>query len=262
MSRRLPMTLCGTAMCLGVAVTACSRPAAPTAPSPAAVAGSTAARPDGAGQSQITLCHAQGDGSYAPLTVSVAAEAAHRAHGDAAIGEAVPTDPTMVFAADCTATAPVINVLVQVTAGTTGTFNWAGQSVTTPAGGPFASLRFNWFTFSGAPTAFGTLYLLTQEYLGLPGDLGPSTPGYVAQSVAIVDNEYRFAPGVTLNGSTQYWFYTDTQGAFVTSFFGSTYAGGDLYVTGVPTLPFHKALAAAGIFLDANFKLQGTTVTP
>jgi hypothetical protein len=33
------------------------------------------------------------------------------------------------------------------------------------------------------------------------------------------------------------------------------------YVTGVPTLGFHKVVAAPGVFLDANFKLQGTVPT-
>jgi hypothetical protein len=141
-----------------------------------------------------------------------------------------------------------------------GTFNFAGQSLVIPGGGSFNNLRFNWYTFAGSPAAFGTLYLLTQEYLGLPGDLSPSTPGFVARSETIVDNQYRFAPGITLTGGTQYWVYTDTQGSFVTSFFGSTYAGGDLYLTGVPTLPFRKAIAAPGVFLDANFRLQGSAV--
>lgn len=245
-------------LALAAIIAACSHQESPTTPSSAAHRGTAGA--EGTGQSAITLCHAQGDGSYAALTVSVAAEAAHRAHGDGAIGESVPGDPAMIFSAACMPVAPVIDVLVQVTTGSTGTFNWAGQSVTTPVGGPFNNLRFNWYTFSGDPTAFGTLYLLTQEYLGLPGGLGPSTPGYVGQSVSIVDNQYRFAPGVTLDGATQYWFYTDAQGSFVTSFFGSTYPGGDLYLTGVPTLPFHKAIAGPGIFLDANFRLEGSTV--
>jgi hypothetical protein len=63
-----------------------------------------------------------------------------------------------------------------------------------------------------------------------------------------------------LTGGTQYWVYTDTQGSFVMSFFGSTYADGDLYLTGIPTLPFRKAIASPGVFLDANFRLQGSAV--
>lgn len=247
---------------IGVAaiVTACSKPAAPTSPT-ASTLSAIDARPDSSsagGPGQVTLCHAQDSrGTYIPLTISAAAEAAHRAHGDGAVGEQLPGDPTMMFGAGCTPVAVTLALLVDVRAGSTGTFNFAGQSVTTPAGGLFNNLRFNWYTFAGDPTAFGTLYLLSAEYLGLPGGLSPSTPGFIARSLTIVGNEYRFDPAVEINGGTQYWFYTDTQGSFVTSFFGSTYPGGDLYVTGVPTLEFHKALAAPGVFLDANFTLRG-----
>ena len=253
--RRQDYLLCALA---GALLTACTSPSSPVSPdSVNTSASSTAAA---RGSDRVTLCHARGNGSYDLLTVSASAEAAHRAHGDGAVGEQLPGDPTMRFNAGCAAVPVTIAPLIEVTAGSTGTFNFAGQSVVTPAGGPFNNLRFNWYTFSGPPTAFGTLYLLSQEYLGLPGGLSPSTPGFVARSESIVDNQYRFAPGVTLTAGAQYWFYTDTQGSFVTSFFGSTYAGGDLYVTGVPTLPFHKALAAPGVFLDANFRLQGTAV--
>jgi hypothetical protein len=57
----------------------------------------------------------------------------------------------------------------------------------------------------------------------------------------------------------------------VTSFDTDPYPGGDFYVSGYPTYPFHKAGASgrmvgtvyvpppAGVFLDANFTLQGMT---
>src|SRR5690606_5945426 len=63
-----------------------------------------------------------------------------------------------------------VSPTVEVTAGLTGTWNWAGQSVTIPAGGTYTNVRFNWYLYSqqaGQPTAFGTLYLLDREYLGL-----------------------------------------------------------------------------------------------
>src|SRR3954470_18243563 len=53
-----------------------------------------------------------------------------------------------------------------------------GQSLTTPAGGPWNDLTFNWFDTGGPPypgipnpIATGTLFLLGQEYLGTPGAL-------------------------------------------------------------------------------------------
>ena len=51
----------------------------------------------------VTLCHTTGNGRYRLLSINGAAEAAHRAHGDAAVGEAVPGQPGMVFDANCTA---------------------------------------------------------------------------------------------------------------------------------------------------------------
>ncbi len=168
----------------------------------------------------------------------------------------------------------VVNVTdgISVTSGGTGTFNWAGQSVTIPAGPGYASLKFNWYTFQGASVAFGTLYLLKQEYLGIPGDLSPSTPGFVAKSDAIVDGQYVFPASAKIDGGTRYWFYTDTQGSFAGSFDTDIYPGGDLYVTGYPSYPFHKAQASGrmvggtyvppppGVFIDANFRLQGAAV--
>jgi hypothetical protein len=164
---------------------------------------------------------------------------------------------------------PIVDVTngIDVTAGGTGTFNWAGQSVTLPAG-TFSNLRFHLYTFQRTPAAFGTLYLLKQEYLGLPRDLGLSTPGFIARSDRVENNEYVFPSTVTISGGVRYWFYTDTQGPFAGSFDTDIYPGGDMYVTGYPANPFRKAPASgrmvggayvpppAGVFVDANFRLS------
>jgi hypothetical protein len=178
-----------------------------------------------------------------------------------------PTASTAVhMAASIMALVDVPTGLVDNTAGSTGTWNWAGQSVLIPSGGPFNNIKFNWYTMQGNATAFGALYILKQEYLGVPGNLGPSTPGFLAKSESTADGQYVFAPSVTLESGVQYWFYTDTQGSFAGSFYASVYPGGDMYVTGYPTYPFHKAGASGGVtgptpppgtYVDANFKLMG-----
>jgi hypothetical protein len=165
--------------------------------------------------------------------------------------------------------------LLDVTIGYTGTDNWAGQSVTIPGSGSYNNLRFNWYHYNPAatPTAFGTLYLLTQEYAGLPSNLGPTTPGFVARSETVKDRQYVFPAGATVVGGRRYWFYCDTRGQFTYSFNKDVYAGGDLYATGYPTNPFSRSLAgwlrlpsgeylkpAPGTGVDANFKLQGAVV--
>ena len=45
------------------------------------------------GDPKVALCHRTGNGRFVSLSVSVSAEPAHRAHGDGAIGEAVPNQP-------------------------------------------------------------------------------------------------------------------------------------------------------------------------
>ena len=51
---------------------------------------------------KVQLCHRTGNGSYHLIDVSVNAERAHRAHGDAKVGEAVPGSSGRVFTASCT----------------------------------------------------------------------------------------------------------------------------------------------------------------
>ena len=93
---------------------------------------------------------------------------------------------------------------LEVTSGQVGTFNFAGQSFVVPEAGTYSSIRFHWYTYQRTPAAFGTLTLLTQEYLGLPREVGPSTPGFVARSERIVDNQYVFSDSVSIIGGTKY----------------------------------------------------------
>lgn len=58
--------------------------------------------PDEEGDEKITLCHKTGTDRYVKIDVSVSAEPAHRAHGDAEVGEAVPGVTGKVFSASCT----------------------------------------------------------------------------------------------------------------------------------------------------------------
>jgi hypothetical protein len=185
------------------------------------------------------------------------------------------------------------STLEQVGAGQTATSrNYLGQSVTIPGTSSYNNLRFNWDGYGPGsvltpgprgPLAVGDLFLLTQEYLGLPGDLGPSTPGYLARSEGIDQGQYVFSPSVTLNGGAKYWFYSSwrpgTVGSFqpITGFSQDTYGGGDMYIapelTGFNPLPFRKAQASWRVispgppivydipppdtYIDANFKLMG-----
>jgi hypothetical protein len=157
---------------------------------------------------------------------------------------------------------------LEVTSGQVGTFNWVGQSFVVSESGSYSDLRFNFYTFQKTPVAFGNLYLLTQEYLGVPTGLSPSTPGFVARSESTAGGVYTFASSIAINGGTRYWAYTDTQGSFAGSFDTDIFPGGDMYVTGYFENPFRKAQASGrmvngvlvpappGLYVDANFKLQ------
>ena len=50
---------------------------------------------------KVRICHRTGNGSYHLIEISINAEPAHRAHGDAKIGEAVPGSTGKTFGAGC-----------------------------------------------------------------------------------------------------------------------------------------------------------------
>jgi hypothetical protein len=79
-------------------VTATSTGGDVSATDPSHYLGVTESESDG---QKVTLCHRTGSGRYNVIEVSVNAEPAHRAHGDAKIGEAVPGRPGSVFGPGC-----------------------------------------------------------------------------------------------------------------------------------------------------------------
>ena len=189
------------------------------------------------------------------------------------------TAPTTTIA---TTGQPVVT-LVELSGHLTITPGHAGQSVTIPEGGAVNQIRFNWFTYkSGAdqaarrqsPTAFGELYILTEEFLGIPPALGSATPGFVARAERIENDEYVFASDVTLDAGRKYFFYTNGKGNHVYTFDVDAYPGGDKYGTnygGIVTTPYVKSAASwrllpgggyqippPGTFTDADFRLRGS----
>jgi hypothetical protein len=59
---------------------------------------------------KVVLCHRTESGTYHSIDVSVSAEPAHRAHGDARIGEPVPGDTTKVFDENCRPVGPSVSI--------------------------------------------------------------------------------------------------------------------------------------------------------
>jgi hypothetical protein len=70
-----------------------------------------------------------------------------------------------------------------------------GESFTTPSGGPWSGIQFNFYSDvpPTAPAATGDAFLLTQEYLGTPSAHGSSTPGFLAESTGISGGKYILA---------------------------------------------------------------------
>ena len=74
------------------------------------VSGTSAVLVDETRTGKVSLCHAEGNGSYHLIDVSESAEPAHRDHGDAEVGEAVPGQPFKIFDTNCQPTGPSIDI--------------------------------------------------------------------------------------------------------------------------------------------------------
>lgn len=74
------------------------------------VSGTQAVIVDEVREGKVTLCHAEGNGSYHAITISESAEPAHRAHGDGEVGEEVPGRTPMIFGEDCALEGPAVRI--------------------------------------------------------------------------------------------------------------------------------------------------------
>lgn len=114
--------------------------------------------------------------------------------------------------------------IVEVTAATGSVASpYVGQSFTTPSGGPWDDITFNFFCstssqvtcFSapGAPVAVGTAYIFTAPYTGTVGDLG--TAGALAASTGTSGGVYVFAASVTLQPGITYYLYENANLGYI-----------------------------------------------
>jgi hypothetical protein len=115
---------------------------------------------------------------------------------------------------------------------------FAGQSFTTPGGGPFNLISFNWFsartgTAAETPTAEGTLFILKSEYLGTPSLVSGVGPSEIVGSAGASGGFYSFT-GVTLAASTQYFAYMNGDAGLAAVALSTTagpFGGGQMYST-------------------------------
>lgn len=91
-------------------MTAACGGSAPTTPGADGAAGAGGVVASGAHLGQVSLCHAEGNGSYHMISVAPEAEPAHRAHGDGKVGDPVPGRAPMVFGEDCRLLGPAVDM--------------------------------------------------------------------------------------------------------------------------------------------------------
>jgi hypothetical protein len=149
-----------------------------------------------------------------------------------------------------------------------------GRAVTTPAGGPWNNLQFNyWWIFQSEytrlnPFAAGELFLLSQPYTGSPLNLSLATPNVIASTSLVVNivndlssvgvdaslkNAWQFDASVVLQPNTTYYFFmgdVDPAGRQISLF---TTPGQDWYVMcqALPT----GCLPQNGNYMLENFQV-------
>ena len=126
-----------------------------------------------------------------------------------------------------------------------------GQSVTTPAGGPWNNITFNFFSdFAGTPAAAGTLFLLSQEDSIF--NAGATAPQNLSSSTADTSlnhkaspAEFTFSPPALSSSQVRSTSSTLTA-SFLTISVGvsNAYAGGIDYETGSTRHAIHEVPSA------------------
>jgi hypothetical protein len=131
-----------------------------------------------------------------------------------------------------------------------------GESFTTTSLVAETNITFNFFADVPAttPAAFGTGFLLSQEYLGPASGLSPATPGFLAQATAS-GGTYSFGSLVTLQPSTKYYFYENALVPLNSVSGSAVYTGGSFYYAYGPTSNFLTGFSQGA---HANFLVQGT----
>jgi hypothetical protein len=126
-----------------------------------------------------------------------------------------------------------------------------GQSFTTPSGGPWDDITFNFFSNvpPTTPAATGTAFLLSQQYLGTPSNLSSSTPGFLGDSTGITGGMYLFPTTLELQPGVQYFVY---ENALIPPVSGNNnFSGGQQYLAGDASINF------GGLGVSTNFTVSG-----
>lgn len=153
----------------------------------------------------------------------------------------------LAFAALAAALPARATTLADYTAGTTDSGGYFGLAFTTPSGGPWDEITFNFFAVDGTtPVAAGTAYLFTSAYTGSP--TGLSSASYLAASTGVSSNVYDFSATFTLQPGTTYYIYEDTRIAV-----GANGDGTGSYAANPPSLPDFGSFT----FVSLNFQAAG-----
>jgi len=150
------------------------------------------------------------------------------------------------------------SVITQNTSENSGTLTESfGETFTTPSGGPWNNITFNFFSDIPAvtPAAAGTAFLFSQVFTGTPSSLSSAAPGFIASSTGISGGAYVFDPSVQLAANTIYWIFEN--GVLTVS--GGNAVGGDIaYFAPTPSTNFDVAIGPAQA---TNFAVNGTVVS-
>ena len=112
-----------------------------------------------AATNDVQMCHFTGNGGVHVISISASAEPAHRAHGDFSPGDTVPSDPSLVFDADCN------QVAKQVPAATLSCPCWSTYTQSALVGllTSGAGAQTCWANGSGVSVSNGTTRLYTSS---------------------------------------------------------------------------------------------------